>query len=542
MDNSKIVNNVFWKFAERISAQVVSLIVSIILARILMPEEYGVIALVMVFITIANVFVTAGIPSALIQKKDADDLDFSSVFYFNFVLSLVIYLILFFVSPVIADFYESSQLNLIIRILGIRIIVASVNSVQHAYVSRKMIFKKYFLSTFFGTVISAIAGIIMAYTGCGVWALVAQYMINTIVDTIVLFFTISWKPKLMFSLKRTIKLFKFGWKILVQSLLDALSIQLRSLIVGKVYTKSDLGYYTKGQQFPSLIITNINASISSVLFPAVSNIQNDTLKVKELLRKAIRLSSFIIFPMLTGLAIVAEPFISIVLTDKWLDCVPFLQLFCLTSAISVEIIMRHQALTGIGKSNVFLIEGILYDVFSIVVLLLMFKINVFAIALVDLIGVVFMLIIVVITSKIYNKYPVKEQFLDFIPIFLGCVAFAVPVWFMNYINISNYIKITIQIVTGVTIYFAYSYFIKSPELLYVSGYLKNIFKRKKKDSSNSSDINNHELEEKLNSSEFEKTINESNEFKINDDVKLSNDKIEFENIEDIEHKESGGIQ
>ena len=197
-NESLIIGNLFWKFAERILAQIISLIVSIVLARLLLPENYGAISMVIVFITIANVFVTAGIPSALVQKKDASLDDFSAVFYFNLVFSIFIYFILFISAPYIAKFYEYPNLSSVLRFMGIRIIIASINSVQHAYVSRHMMFKKYFWSTLFGTLLSGVLGVGMAYAGFGVWALAAQYIINTCVDTIILFFTVKCKSTLFF--------------------------------------------------------------------------------------------------------------------------------------------------------------------------------------------------------------------------------------------------------------------------------------------------------------------------------------------------------
>lgn len=190
----KIISGLFWKFGERITAQIVSLIVTIILARLLSPDEFGAVSLIMVFITIANVFVSNGFGNALVQKKDADNLDFSSVFYINIAMSIGLYFVLFLIAPLIAGFYNIPVLEPTLRVLGLRIIVASINSIQHAYVSRNMLFKRFFWSTLFGTLVSGIVGIIMAYKGLGVWALVAQYLTNTCIDTIVLWITVKWRP------------------------------------------------------------------------------------------------------------------------------------------------------------------------------------------------------------------------------------------------------------------------------------------------------------------------------------------------------------
>ena len=211
---SSVLSSLFWKFAERIGAQGVNLIVSIILARILAPEDYGIVALVTIFITISNVFVESGLPTALIQKKDADDLDFSSVLYCNIIISIMLYIIIFFGSPIVAQFYNNEQLTLIFRVYGISILIASIKSVQNAYVSRKMIFKKSFICTFVGTIFSSIIGIGMAYKDYGVWALVAQQLTNMAISTLMLWITVKWRPTAKFSFDRLKNLFKFGWKML----------------------------------------------------------------------------------------------------------------------------------------------------------------------------------------------------------------------------------------------------------------------------------------------------------------------------------------
>ena len=472
-----IINNVIWKFAERILAQVVSLVVSIVLARLLMPEDYGAIAMVIVFITIANVFVTAGIPSALVQKKNADDKDFSTVFYFNLAFSCLLYLIIFIAAPFIASFYRFPVLCPVLRVMGIRIIVAGVNSVQHSYVARHMMFKKYFWSTLFGTLLSGVVGIALAYKGFGVWALVAQYMVNTSVDTIVLFITVRWRPTKYFSWTRAMSLLKFGWKILFEGLSETIATQLKSLIIGKVYTSSDLGFYTKGQQFPSLIVTNINSSISSVLFPAISNEQDDMDRVKELLRKAVRLSSYIIFPTITGLALVAEPLVNIVLTPKWIECVPYLRIFCFTQAASIGMILRHQALNGIGRSDVYMLEHIVGRSISLIILFSVFRKGVMAIAICDIITAVIMTITVAYTSKRFNFYSYKEQIIDLLPILCGCAIMGVIVLFIGQIDMSDYIKLGVQVIAGMTCYCAYSIVTKNAEFLYICGFLRRLLKK-----------------------------------------------------------------
>lgn len=238
MENEKqiargsVVSNFLWRFAERCGAQIIQFIVSIVLARILAPEAYGTIALVLVFSQILQVFVDSGLGNALIQKKDADDLDFSSVFWFNIVWCLVLYAMMFFCAPLISTFYNDESLTAIVRVLCLMVVVSGLKNVQQAYVSRTMQFKRFFWATLGGTIVSAVAGIGLALLGCGVWALVAQKLTNLIIDTIVLWFTVKWRPKWMFSFQRLKVLFSFGWKLLVSHLIDTIYNNLRQLIIG----------------------------------------------------------------------------------------------------------------------------------------------------------------------------------------------------------------------------------------------------------------------------------------------------------------------
>lgn len=477
MKNTGILSNLIWKFAERICAQVITLIVSIVLARCLLPEDYGLISMVNVFITIADVFVTMGLGQALIQKNGADEIDFSSIFYANILLSILLYSVLFFLAPYIAHFYGQELLSSVIRVMGIRLMVAAVNTVQHAYVSKHMMFRKYFWSTLFGTILSGVVGIIMAYCGMGVWALVAQYMTNSCVDTIVLFFTVDWRPKKMFSFNRVKTLLSYGWKLLFEGVSNTVVTQLRNLIIGKVYTSSDLAYYTKGQQFPSLIINNIAVSISSVLFPAMSKINNDLQQVKSVMRKSIKISSYILFPLLCGFAMIGRPFVSLVLTDKWLDCVPFLQLFCINCIMMVGMYPRHEAIKSIGRSDVYMNEHIIYRIFDVAILLFVLRKGPMAIMVSTLIGAMLLTIILAYTSKKYTDYKFGEQLYDIKNSVLLTIIMMIIIYFISFININQYLMMFIQIVVGMTVYIVLSVLFKVSEMNIILNVVRGFSKK-----------------------------------------------------------------
>ena len=449
---SKVFSGLLWKFGERITAQLVSLVVSIILARILEPADYGAVAILMIFITIANVFVSSGFGNSLIQKKDADNLDFSSVFFINIGISILLYLVLFICAPYIASFYELDILCPTLRVLSIRIIVAAINSVQHAYVSRHMLFKRFFYSTLFGTVLSGIVGIWMAYHGYGVWALVAQYLTNTCTDTIVLWFTVKWRPIYRCSWKRAKSLLSFGWKLLVSSLIDTGYNQLRSLLIGKLYTKEYLAYYNQGDKYPSLIVTNINSSISGVLFPALSEQQNDKEKVKKMTRRAVQISSFIMWPLMFGLGVCSEPFIRLILTEKWLPCVPYLRLFCLSYGFWPIHTANLQAINAMGRSDLFLKLEIIKKTIGICVLLVTLRMGPFAIA--------FGLVITGILSTIINGWPnkellhysLKEQFSDLLPSMFIAAIMGACIYPISFIRLPDIIILILQVITGMIMY------------------------------------------------------------------------------------------
>ena len=254
----KTISGVFWRFGERITAQLITFVVSIVLARMIAPEQYGIIALTTIFINILNVFVTSGLGTSLVQKKTSDTKDFSTMFYASITLAFILYIILFFTAPIIAKIYDSEILIPLLRVMGLRIPIAAVNSIQQAYVQKKMIYRKFFISTLFGTIVSAVVGIYMAVRGYGAWALVGQYLTNSTIDTIVLFIVIDWKPTLYFSFERFKKLFDFGWKIMISSFIGSLFHQLKGMIIGKKYNAASLAYYNKADQIPSLVKNNVD--------------------------------------------------------------------------------------------------------------------------------------------------------------------------------------------------------------------------------------------------------------------------------------------
>lgn len=477
MKSKNIVSNFIWRFAERCGAQLVSFVVSIVLARILAPEDYGTIALVTVFTAILQVFVDSGLGTALIQKKDADDLDFSSVFYFNFSMCLVLYAVMFIVAPYIAIFYEDMTLTSVIRVLSLTIVISGVKGIQQAYVSRNMLFKRFFFSTIGGTIFSAFLGIGLAFSGCGVWALVAQQLSNTMIDTLILWITVKWKPKKEFSWKRLRTLFSYGWKLLVSSLLDTVYNNLRNLIIGKMYSSADLAYYNQGDKFPKIIVTNINTSIDSVLLPTMSNEQDDRNRIKSMTRRAIKTSIYVMAPLMMGLAFCAESIVELVLTDKWLSCVPFLRLFCITYMFWPVHTANLNAIKAMGRSDWFLKVEIVKKIVGLFFLLSSMWFGVMAIA--------YSLLLSSILSQIINAWPNRqllgygylEQVRDFAPGILLAIGMGICVYFIGFLPLPTIVTLLIQIIIGAVIYIGASALLKLEEFEYILGMVKSFLKK-----------------------------------------------------------------
>lgn len=469
---SRTISSLLWKFAERISAQAITFILSIILARLLSPSDYGAIAILLVFITIADVFVNAGFGSALIQKKDADDLDFSSVFYFSLIFSVFVYLVVFLTAPFIANFYNMPILQPALQVLALRIPVAAINSVQQAYVSRNMHFKKFFYSTLSGTAASALVGIFMAYNGYGIWSLVGQYLSNAVINTIVLFSVINWRPQLIFSLQRLKSLFSYGWKLLLSGLLDTGYQSLNSLLIGKFYTSADLAFFDTGKKFPMVIVTNINSSISSVLFPALASEQDEPEKVKAHTRKAIQISSYIMWPMMLGMAACADNIVSLVLTDKWLPAVPYLQIACITYGLWPIHTANLQAINAMGRSDIFLKLEIVKKIVGISILMFTIQYGVLAIALSGIFGGIIGTFINSYPNGYLLKYSYMEQIKDILPSVILALFIAVIIkCFNNYFENSVSLLI-VDILLFITLYILISYLINNKEFNYIINTIK----------------------------------------------------------------------
>ena len=478
MNKKTVFSGLIWRFLERCGAQGVAFIVSVVLARLLGPDVFGTVALIIALNTILQVFVDSGFGNALIQKKDADDLDFSTVFFFNIVVCTFLYLLLFLFAPCLANLYKTPELTPIIRVMGLMVVVSGVKNVQQAYVSRHMLFKRFFFATLGGTIGAAIVGITLAYMGFGIWAYVAQHLLNLTIDTIILWITVKWRPKRQFSFKRLGSLFSFGWKLLVSSLLNTIYNEIRIFIIGWKYSSGDLGFYNKGKQFPNLIVTNINASIDSVLLPTLSASQDDKARVRSMTRRAIKASTYLMMPLMMGLAVCAEPLIRLLLTDAWLPCVFFMRIFCFTLAFHPIHTANLKAIVAMGRSDLNLYLEIIKKVVGLTAVLITMWISVEAMA--------YSLLVTSILSQIINAWPNRkllgynylEQIKDILPqIGLSLIMGAI-VYCVTFLKLSDIVTLLIQVPLGAVIYITLSQLFRVDSFTYMLDVLKSFRKKK----------------------------------------------------------------
>lgn len=468
----KAISNIIWKLAERVGAQMVSFIIQLILARILIPEEFGTIAIVNVFIAIGNVFISNGLGTSLIQKKDADELDFSTVFYFNILLSVSLYGLLYLFTPLIAKLYSNKELVWVIRVLGLQLLLSGVKTVQQAFVARRLQFRLFFWATFIGTVISGFVGIALAYSGAGIWALVAQHLTNSAIDMIMLFFVTKWHPKLLFSIQRLKPMIAYGWKLLAGALVNTVYDNLRSLIIGGKYSSADLAYFNRGQQIPDLIYDNTAVTIESVLFPVMSKVQDDKEALRSLTRRFIRVCSYIMSPLLIGVAVTADTMVRVLLTDKWLLAVPYVRIYCIVRMLGPMQIANMQVIKAVGRSDISLKVEVIKKTVGIAILLISMRYGVLWIALSN---ILYSLIVLMINAYPTNKlidYSYRMQLIDMLPNLAASVAMGIVVFLIGFINVGDWITLITQIVVGIVSYWFLTKAFKLDSLAYLMDILR----------------------------------------------------------------------
>ena len=466
-DKRTVLSNMMWRFAERCGAQGVSFIVSIILARLLLPEEYGVVSLITIFTSILNLFIDSGFKNALIQKKNADQLDYSTVFYFNIFMGIVLYLCMFAAAPAIAHFYEKDYMVPYIRVMSLTLVLGGINGVQTAVVAKRMEFKRFFYATLGGTLFSAVVGIWMAYEGMGVWALIAQKLVNQLINTTILWVTVRWKPSLLFSFQRLKPMFNYGSKLLGSSFLNTMTTNLSSLIIGKVYSSAMLAYYDKGRRIPNLVVENLQSSVQSVLFPVLAERQDQKQEVGKILRRSFTTAAYCIFPCMVGIAVCGESIVRILYTEKWISMVPYLQLWCFIFAFYLLNTADLQVIQAMGRSDTILKIEVVKQVVSLLAIVVTIPFGVLAMMVSMCVVTVICLYINAKPNEELAGYGFREHIKDLMPITGLNILMGIAVWAAGKLLTGDIAVLTVQILVGAAVYIGGSYLLKLESFSYV---------------------------------------------------------------------------
>lgn len=469
----KVIRGLFWKILEQCGSQGIQFVVALVLARLMTPAEYGTISLITIFIAIANTFVQSGFATALVQGKDVKEEDYSSVFWVSMLLSLLCYGVLFTAAPWIADYYSTPLLKELVRVMGVVLFPGAVVSIQTAFVARNLRFQQLFQSTMIAVIMSGAVSIVLAMKGFGVWAMAAQQIVYYFSLMAVMLVTLRWYPRVIIHTGRLRQLFSFGWKILVSGLIDAVWQNIYGLIIGKKYSSADLGAYNRGEQFPKIIATNLSTAIQSVMLPAYSKKQDDPGTLSRMASRSIRLSAFVIFPMMAGLAAVARPLVILLLTEKWIVAAPYLVLLAVSYAVYPIHIINLQVMNAMGRSDLFLKLEIIKKAIGVVILLLSLSLGIWPMLILKVFDEYLCTIINAAPNKKLIGYGPMSQWKEVLPSLIISVIMGSGVWSLQLLGLSEVVTIIIQIAAGAVSYTALSWLFNRELLQYIFGLVSN---------------------------------------------------------------------
>lgn len=460
----KTFHGIIWSAIERFSVQGIQFIIMIVMARVLMPSDYGMIGMLSIFMALGQTIIDSGFSNALIRKLDRNESDYSTVFYFNIIVGIILYLLLYLLSPYIAKFYNKPELIHLTKISALNLFFNSLSVVQRAKFTIQLNFRTQAKASLSAVLISGIVGISMAYLGYGVWALVWQSVLNSCIGTIMFWFLSRWSPKRKFSLQSFKSLFDFGSKLLVSGILQTIYRNIYSLVIGKKFTSSDLGYFTRAEQFAQYPSSNLTGIVQRVSYPVLSEIQHDSERFIYIYRKFLRLSGYIVFPLMIGVASIAHPLVNCLLTEKWNFTVLLLQILCFAymwypiDAINLNLLQVK------GRSDLFLKLEIVKKIIGVVTLMLTIHLGIIAICY----GLVFSSIMELVVDTYYTKklinFGLWEQMKNLIPAIIYSLSMGGVILLIIHFIDSNIMKIFCGIVIGIMYYFLVSYFTKSQDL------------------------------------------------------------------------------
>ena len=475
----KVVKGMVWVTLEKLSRQALHFVVAMILARLLCPNDFGLVAMLSVFDMVAEVLAEAGLGRALVQKKDADDVDFNTMFYASVVLTTVVYSVLFAIAPMVADWYGIPKLKGLLRLMALTIVFNGVSGVQQAELSRNLLFHLGFRINLTASIGSAVIGVILAWRGFGAWALAWSMVASSALHMVMRWVVIAWRPKLMFSWRALRSLWWFGWRATAVSLIDRIYGQVSSLLIGKIYTPADLAYVERGGSLSGVVMNVVNQSITRVTYPALAKVQDDTIRIREAMRRMIRTSSFLIFPAMVGCAACSSELIPILFGDQWLPAVPFVWLACFSSALMPFHTINLNCIAACGRMDIFLRLEVLKKALGVLLIVLFIKEGVFVFVLIrTLVMGPISLIINTWPNRRLLKYPIWSQVKDIAPIFVASALMGAAVWGCGWVNLPCGVKLAVQILVGVALYAALAWGMRIEAFNEYRGLLQRVIKRR----------------------------------------------------------------
>lgn len=449
----KTFTGVAWSFVDTILGSGITFIVGLIMARLLSPEDFGLIGVISVFIAFANTFIDSGFSTGLIRKSKCENIEFDTVFWFNILISLILFIILFFLAPLIESFFKDENITVILRILGIVVIVDSLSLVQKTILIRRIDFKSQTLISMISSVISGSIGILLAFKGFGVWSLVVQILTRQTMYSLQLWLFSSWRPEFRFSIKSFTELFEFGSKMLGTQLIQTTQNNLYYFVIGKFFSSSALGYYTRAEQFNSIVTNSITNTVERVFFPVLASLQDESERLKETLRKTLKTSFFVTFIALLGMSVMAKPMIYILIGSKWDQSVLYLQMLCIGSVFFPFNVANLNILKIKGRSDLIL-KLQLVKTFLVAVNILF---GIFYGIIVMLISRIITTLFATVLNSYYSghliNYRLVDQIKDIIPYFISESMILIAMFGISLFPVNNYLLLLFEILTGSMLFF-----------------------------------------------------------------------------------------
>lgn len=474
----KVLRGLAWSTLEKVGTQLIAFIVSVILARLLTPQEYGIVALTSVFMAISGVFVDGGFGAALVQKKDADELDFCTVMYSSIGIGVIIYLFLFFIAPYAAIFFHTQEFTVVLRIAALPFLWMGYRSALNSYFYRSLQYKAIFYRSLISLVCSAIVGITMAYLGYGVYALLAQGITSELTALITLQITSPWHPTFRYSIDRARTLMAFGGNVAGASLIGTAFNELKGLLIGRLYTPADLALFNKGGSFPRLIFGNINSILNEVLFPAMSRYGDDRTKVKLLVRRFMKTGLYVVFFLMTVIFASCEPLVRLVFSEKWVPCVPYMRIVCLQLMIEIIGFINMQSMKAVGEANTILKLEVYKKPVFLIMTVIGALISVYALAVTLPLYALYATYINISPNKRILNYSFREQLFDIsVPIML-CAGMLVFIYPLSFLHLPDVVIIITQAAVGLVIYVLLSLLFNVESFYYLKDLIVGYAKKK----------------------------------------------------------------